>query len=49
MAKFGKNNYVSLEAIARICEKLQCQPEDAFEIITDSEASKLHIDKQIQG
>lgn len=48
MAKLGKNEYVSLEVIARICEKLQCQPEDVFEIITDSQASKSYTDKQNQ-
>lgn len=37
MAKFGRNEYVSLEVIARVCEKLQCQPEDVFEIIIDAE------------
>lgn len=37
MAKLGKNEYVSLEVIARICEKLKCQPEDVFEIIIETD------------
>ena len=36
MAKLGRNEYVSLEVIDRICEKLKCQPEDVFEIIVNS-------------
>lgn len=40
LAKLGKNEYVSLSVIARICEKLGCQPEDVFEIIFEEIKNK---------
>jgi len=33
IAKFGSNEYVSLEVIDRICESLECQPVDLIEYI----------------
>lgn len=33
LAKLGKNEYVSLEVIVRICEKLNCNIEDVVELV----------------
>jgi putative transcriptional regulator len=35
MAKFSKNQYVSLEVIDKICAELDCQPGDLIEYIPD--------------
>ena len=35
MAKISKNQYVSLEVIAKICDVLSCQPGDLMEHIPD--------------
>lgn len=35
MAKFNKNEYVSLEVIDKVCAALECQPGDLIEYIPD--------------
>lgn len=35
MAKFSKNEYVSLEVIDKICAALECQPGELIEYIPD--------------
>ena len=37
LAKLGKDDYVSLEVIEKICLKLNCKIEDVVQIIPDSE------------
>ncbi|NLA83028.1 MAG: helix-turn-helix transcriptional regulator [Clostridiales bacterium] len=37
LAKFGNNQYVSLEVIDRICKALDCQPGDLFEYVPDKD------------
>lgn len=37
MAKFNKNQYVSLEVIDKICEALDCQPGDLIEYVSNKE------------
>ena len=39
MAKFNKDEYVSLEVIDRICAVLDCQPGDLIEYIPDEKES----------
>jgi putative transcriptional regulator len=36
IAKFGKNEYVSLEVIDKVCAALECQPGDLIEYIPDN-------------
>jgi DNA-binding Xre family transcriptional regulator len=40
LAKFSKNEPVSLEIIDRLCEVLNCQPGDIFERVEDKEEGK---------
>lgn len=40
LAKLGKNEYVSMEIINRICTALDCNVEDLMELIPDEEVSK---------
>lgn len=35
MAKFNKNEYVSLAVIDKICAELECQPGDLIEYVPD--------------
>jgi DNA-binding Xre family transcriptional regulator len=35
LAKFAKNEPVSLEIIERLCKALDCQPSDIFEVVED--------------
>lgn len=35
LAKLGKNEFVSMEVIAKICEKLECQVGDIMEFIEE--------------
>lgn len=37
LAKLGKDDYVSLEVIEKICLKLNCKIEDVVQIIPDNE------------
>lgn len=37
LAKFGNNQYVSLEVIDRICKALDCQPGDIIEYVPDKD------------
>lgn len=37
MAKLGKNEYVSTEALAKICKALHCDVTDVFEFIDDEQ------------
>jgi DNA (cytosine-5)-methyltransferase 1 len=37
IAKMGKNEYVSLEALEKICTLLSCRIEDIVEFISDTE------------
>lgn len=37
MAKLGKNEYVSTEALAKICKVLQCEATDVFEFIDEEQ------------
>lgn len=36
MSKMGRDEIVSLEVIARICQRLNCRIEDVLEILPDS-------------
>ena len=48
MANFGKNKYVSLAVIDKICEELKCQPGDIMEWVeNEKEAEKQAIEQQI--
>lgn len=38
LAKLGKNEYVALEMIERICMKLECPVEDVLEVRPDDSA-----------
>jgi DNA-binding Xre family transcriptional regulator len=40
LAKFSKNEPVSLEIIDRLCKVLDCQPCDIFERVEDTEGGK---------
>jgi DNA-binding Xre family transcriptional regulator len=35
MAKFSKNEYVSMEIIYRVCKALDCNPNDVYEFVED--------------
>lgn len=39
VAKLSKGEYISGEAIEKICLYLECQPGDIMEVITDKEVS----------
>jgi putative transcriptional regulator len=48
MANFGKNKYVALAVIDKICGALHCQPGDIMEWVEDeNEAEKKQIEAQI--
>lgn len=48
MANFGKNKYVALAVIDKICGELKCQPGDIMEWVEDADKAKLaSIDAQI--
>ena len=44
MSKMGRDEIVSLEVIARICQKLNCNIEDVLEILPDSPDSRTSRD-----
>jgi DNA-binding Xre family transcriptional regulator len=35
VAKFAKNEPVSLEIVEKLCKSLDCQPSDIFEVVED--------------
>lgn len=37
LAKLGRNDYVALEVIDKICTKLDCRIEDVVQIVPDEE------------
>ena len=43
LAKLGKNEIVSSEVLAKICDYLQCQPADIMENITKEQALEAGI------
>lgn len=43
MAKIGKNEYVALEVIDKICKYLNCQPGDIIEYIETEEKTSNEI------
>ena len=43
LAKLGKNEIVSSEVLAKICDFLECQPSDIMENITKSQAEEIGI------
>lgn len=48
MANFGKNKYVALAVIDKICGELHCQPGDIMEWVEDADKAELaSIDAQI--
>ena len=48
MANFGKNKYVALAVIDKICGELKCQPGDIMEWVEDADKAEIaSIDAQI--
>ena len=48
MANFGKNKYVSLAVIDKICGELKCQPGDIMEWVEDADKAEIaSIEQQI--
>lgn len=43
LAKLGKNEIVSSEVLAKICDYLECQPSDIMENITKNQAEEIGI------
>ena len=43
LAKLGKNEIVSSEVLAKICDFLECQPSDIMENITKTQAEEIGI------
>jgi len=37
LAKFSKNEPVSLEIVEKLCKALDCQPSDVYEIVGDKD------------
>lgn len=35
IARMGKNNYITMESIEKICLALDCTPNDVFEIVRE--------------
>lgn len=47
MAHFGKNEYVALSIIDKICSYFKCQPNDIMEWVDEDEEKKLELQRQI--
>ena len=47
MANFGKNKYVAMSIIDKMCKELQCQPGDIMGYVDDENAEKAKIEAQI--
>ena len=46
LAKMGKNEAVTMGALERICEALQCNIEDIVEFVPSSDARRASCDSQ---
>ena len=47
MANFGKNKYVAMSIIDKMCKELQCQTGDIMGYVDDENAEKAKIEAQI--
>ena len=49
MANFGKNKYVALAVIDKICGELHCQPGDIMEYVDENKAKEAEILAQMDA
>ena len=49
MANFGKNKYVALAVIDKICGELHCQPGDIMEWVDESDQKEREIQAKIDA
>ena len=49
MSNFGKNQYVALSVIDKICTELKCQPGDIMEWVeNEDDLKKIELQRQIE-
>lgn len=49
MSNFGKNQYVALSVIDKICAELKCQPGDIMEWVeNEDDLKKIELERQMQ-
>ena len=50
MSNFGKNQYVALSVIDKICTDLKCQPGDIMEWVeNEDDLKKIELQRQIEA
>jgi|O1105metagenome_2_1110794.scaffolds.fasta_scaffold00240_22 putative transcriptional regulator len=50
MSNFGKNQYVALSVIDKICTELKCQPGDIMEWVeNEDDLKKIELQRQIEA